>query len=158
VLGGDGLLKLTTTDAEVVVEGYDGDPFLRVGPDGVFANRNSPATYLNADFYANITVPAGVDSSAPPELRRVSDATRWQWHDHRIHWMAPTAPTAVRDRPDVGRRVAEWVVPFGVDGDRFDVRGCSTRSASSGWSAPVVTRAVLAGIAAVESRPQCQGP
>lgn len=123
VLGGDGLLQVTTTDAEVVVEGYDDEPFLRVGPDGVFENRNSPATYLNADRYANITVPADVDATAPPEWRRVSDAAQWQWHDHRIHWMAPTPPPPIGDRPDVGQRVLDWVVPFEVDGDRFDARG-----------------------------------
>lgn len=120
----DGLLQVTTTDgAEVVVEGYDDEPFLRVGPDGVFENRNSPATYLNLDRMANATVPADVDPAAAPRWRRVSDARQWRWHDHRIHWMAPTPPPEVRDQPGVGQRVLAWTVPFEVDGDSFEVRG-----------------------------------
>ena len=68
VLGGDGLLQVRASgDAEVVVTGYDEEPFLRVGPDGVFENRNSPAAYLNGDRYAAITVPSHVDADAPPD-------------------------------------------------------------------------------------------
>lgn len=32
-----------------VVVGYQGEPYLRVGPDGVFENARSPAAYLNRD-------------------------------------------------------------------------------------------------------------
>lgn len=124
VLGGDGLLQLDTTgEVEVVVIGYDDEPFLRIGPGGVFTNRNSPATYLNADRYAAITVPADVDARAPPEWRRVSEATRWQWHDHRIHWMAPTPPAGVRDQPDQRQQVLAWAVPFRVEGQRLEALG-----------------------------------
>ena len=35
------------TGLEVVVLGYAGEPYLRVGPAGVFENRRSPATYRN---------------------------------------------------------------------------------------------------------------
>lgn len=91
VLGGDGLLQVCTAgDAEVVVAGYNAESYLRVGPDGVFENRNSPAVYLNADRYGNVTVPPDIDPSAAPDWRRIADDRQWQWHDHRIHWMAPT--------------------------------------------------------------------
>ena len=36
-----------TTGQEVVVLGDAGEPYLRVGPAGVFENRRSPATYRN---------------------------------------------------------------------------------------------------------------
>jgi hypothetical protein len=114
---------MATGGSEIVVEGYDDEPFLRIGPDGVFENRYSPATYLNADRYANVTLPPDVDPTAAPQWRRVSDASSWQWHDHRIHWMAPTPPPEVRDRPDVAQRVLEWVVPFEVGGERLQARG-----------------------------------
>lgn len=124
VLGGDGLLHVRTDGgAEVVVTGYDDEPFLRVGPDGVFENRNSPATYLNADRFANGTVPPEVDAAAAPDWRRLSDGTRWQWHDHRIHWMAPTPPAAVRNRPGVEQRILEWTVPFEADGQALEAHG-----------------------------------
>src|SRR5215217_7940984 len=43
-------IELTnTTDTEIVVRGYEDESYLRVGSDGVFENRNSPATYINQD-------------------------------------------------------------------------------------------------------------
>lgn len=145
VLGGDGLLQVTATDGvDVVVEGYDDEPYVRVGPDGVFENRNSPATYLNADRYAGVAVPADVAPAAAPDWRQVSAASTWQWHDHRIHWMAPTPPPQVRDRPDVAQRVLTWEVPFEVDGEQLQVRGVLDYiPPPSVWPLLVMTAVVL---------------
>lgn len=124
VLGGDGLLQVRNDgDRDLVVMGYDGEPYLRVGPDGVFENRRSAATYLNADRFGDVVVPDGVDPAAPPEWRRLSDDGEWRWHDHRIHWMAPTAPPRVRNRPDTPQRVLDWAVPFRFGDQRLQVRG-----------------------------------
>lgn len=124
VLGGDGLLQVCTAgDAEVVVAGYNAEWYLRVGPDGVFENRNSPAVYLNADRYGNVTVPPDIDPSAAPDWRRIADDRQWQWHDHRIHWMAPTPPPAVGARPGVEQEVLTWAVPFQVADRRLEARG-----------------------------------
>lgn len=52
VLDGDGAIELTnTTGADVVVVGYQGEPYLRFAVDGVYRNVNSLATYLNEDRY-----------------------------------------------------------------------------------------------------------
>ncbi len=59
---------------EVVILGYDGEPYLRFTADGVFRNTRSPATYLNEDRFANVTVPASADPEAPPEWERVSSS------------------------------------------------------------------------------------
>lgn len=124
VLGGDGLLEVRNTGAQrVVVTGYDGEPYLRVGPDGVFENRRSPATYLNADRFGVSAVPDRVDPAASPEWRRLTDDVTWRWHDHRIHWMAPAPPPDVQQRPDARHRVLEWVVPFRVDAQQLQVEG-----------------------------------
>src|SRR2546421_5218325 len=41
-------VELTNTGAvDVVVFGYQGEPYLRVGPSGVFENRRSPSVALN---------------------------------------------------------------------------------------------------------------
>src|SRR5688572_11288700 len=48
VYGGDQYLAvINSSDTEVVVEGYQGEPYARIGPDGVFLNLSSEATYVN---------------------------------------------------------------------------------------------------------------
>ena len=53
---------------EVTVLGYEDEPYLRIGPSGVFENLHSQSTYINRTR-ARSTVPAGIDVSptAVPE-------------------------------------------------------------------------------------------
>jgi hypothetical protein len=64
---GDGLRLTNDTSHDVTVLGYDGEPYLRVGPRGVFENTRSPATYLNR---------SRVPTSKPPKPRRLECAAR----------------------------------------------------------------------------------
>ena len=57
-------LILVGDSVAMVVLGYDDEPYLRVGPRGVFENVKSPATYLNR----SLTVTA-----APPTMPRRSN-------------------------------------------------------------------------------------
>jgi hypothetical protein len=125
VFGADEYLSVTnTSDQEVVVLGYEDDPYLRVGPEGVFENRNSPAAYLNDDRFGNTTVPTSADPGAEPDWVRVGDGPRWLWHDHRMHWMAPTTPPMVTADPGSEHVVYEdWTVPVEIGGERSDVVG-----------------------------------
>lgn len=88
------------TDSEVVVLGYEGEPYLRIGPNGVFENLHSQATYINRTRQGG-TVPVGVDTSpdAKPEWKKISDGNSHRWHDHRIHWMGAQLPPAVAAAP-----------------------------------------------------------
>ncbi len=53
VLEGDDQVYVFNRGASTVeVPGYGGEPYLRIRPSGVERNRNSPATYLNLDRYA----------------------------------------------------------------------------------------------------------
>lgn len=113
-------LELTNTnDRDVVVLGYEDEPYLRIGPDGVFENQRSPATYLNRDRTGSQTGPSNVDPEAAPDWKQISSGHTARWHDHRIHWMG-----AAVDRPD-HRFVVEdhWVVPLRHAGDRLEVTG-----------------------------------
>ncbi|MCL4293280.1 MAG: hypothetical protein KJ056_09670 [Acidimicrobiia bacterium] len=102
-------LELTYTGpGTVTVEGYDGEPFLRVGRGGVFRNERSPATFLNRSSVPAVAPPARFDPEAPPEWRRVSTGRTVRWHDHRAHWMASEPPDAVKADP--------WYCQVVIDG------------------------------------------
>ena len=67
-------IELTNrTSTEIIVLGYEGEPYLRIGPDGVFENLHSQATYINRTRLGG-TVPVDVDTSptAAPEWKKIS--------------------------------------------------------------------------------------
>lgn len=118
-----GRVELTNrTSREAVVLGYEGEPYLRIGRDGVFRNRNSPATYLNARRSGGDEVPARATAEASPSWERIGDGPTARWHDHRMHWMAPRPP-GVREAPEREQRLAEWLVPVDLGARRVEVRG-----------------------------------
>jgi hypothetical protein len=98
---------------EVMVLGYDGEPYLRVGPDGVFENRRSPAVFHNRTLEPAGDPPATYDAAAEPEWREVRDVPVARFHDHRAHWMS--------DDPPAG--VVPWEIPLRVAGRPAVVRG-----------------------------------
>jgi hypothetical protein len=97
---GDRLELENRTDHDVVVLGYEDEPYLRVGPRGAFENARSPSTYLNRSRQRLTRVPDRADSDAKPEWRRIGDTPVARWHDHRAHWMAANDPPAVEAAPD----------------------------------------------------------
>lgn len=124
MLEGDDRLLLESERGEtVVVLGYDGEPYLRVAPEGVFRNVHSPATYLNEDRYGDVPLPDTADAEAPPEWERIDDDPRVEWHDHRIHWMSKTPPPSVQADEDAAQRILDWEVPLEVDGRPVTIAG-----------------------------------
>lgn len=122
--GGDEYLSVTNAgDAEIVVLGYDGEPYLRVGPDGVWRNTHSPATYVNQDRYTASTLDPRADPDAEPDWEQISGDSSYYWHDHRMHWMAPVLPPLVREGPAESQLVQPWTVPFVVDGQELELTG-----------------------------------
>lgn len=93
---------------EVVVLGYQGEPYLRVGPRGVFQNLRSPATYLNRTRNGQTQVPASADPAAVPEWTRVGSGTVARWHDHRVHWMGTQDPPEVARAPHQRHVIDHW--------------------------------------------------
>jgi hypothetical protein len=106
-----------------VIEGYDGEAYLRFAADGVWRNARSPATYLNDERYGEVEVPAEADPEAEPRWERVSRTRAYEWHDHRIHWMSTIDPRAVREAPEEEHRIFEWEVPGTIGGDAFAIAG-----------------------------------
>lgn len=161
VVGGDAALRVVAeTGHEVVVLGYQGEPYLRIAVDGSTAvNAHSPARVLNQTRDG--------DSGAAPDAASIPDEPEWLpldgsgeviWHDHRIHSMA-----AVIDELD-------WTVSLLVDGQPTEIRGLlkvespptvlpwvlviaalSGLAVLTGRRNPAVVAVVLAAIAAVVS-------
>ncbi|MGH8886393.1 MAG: hypothetical protein ACRDYX_14695 [Egibacteraceae bacterium] len=125
VLANDALLQVTNRSGqELAVPGYSGEPYLRVGPEVVWVNRNSPAYYLNSDRYAQASVPEGVSAEAEPDWVKVSSKPVSAWHDHRIHWMSPALPPqVVATRAEQAVTVNDWVVPFTIGSRQLAVTG-----------------------------------
>jgi hypothetical protein len=102
-------LQVDNSGPEVVVLGYQGEPYLRVGPAGVFENRQSPSTYLNCSRQG-CPAPPDLNSAGPPEWRQISRGHIARFHDHRIHWMGGQPPPDVRATPGIVHQRPVWTV------------------------------------------------
>jgi hypothetical protein len=146
--GGNRLEARNATDTDLVVLGYEDEPYLRIGPDGAFENLNSPATYLNADREATLEVPErAADPDVAPEWRKIGDEPLARWHDHRVHWMSTSDPAVVTAAPDEEHVVIpDWVVPM-VHGDQtIEVVGDLVWRPSPSPALPAVVILVVAGV------------
>lgn len=99
-----------------------GDPFLRIGPRGVFANVNSITWYLSGNPDGQAEPPKSARIGGPARWVRISRRSSWTWFDHRMH------PGTVRVGQESinGQRRArldDWVVPGRLGGRRLDVAG-----------------------------------
>ena len=142
----DRLLLHNTSGKDVVIEGYDKEPFARVLADGtVQVNTDSPAYYLNDDRFANVEVPAGVDGKGPARWKQVDKTGRFEWHDHRAHWMAKQRPSHVRDE-SVKTKIFDWRVPIEIDGARGAVAGTLFWTPLPGGGLPVGAIFGFAGV------------
>lgn len=133
----------------VMVLGYDGEPYLRIGPSGVDQNTHSAATYLNRTRNGRTTPPPDArDPNATPAWQHVTDSPRYRWHDHRTHWMLSQPPPAVTAAPDTTQHIATWALhlrygdtPVAVSGDLSWVPGPSPWP----WYAAVLVLALVGG-------------
>jgi hypothetical protein len=148
IVGGDAFLRVVVARGhQVVVEGYRGEPYLRVGADGaVEENRNSPATLLNEDRYGQIDA-SHLDPTAEAEWQRIDDDGEVAWHDHRIHWMSPDRGEGVE--PGDPTPTSPWQVPLVVDGRAVVVTGTLTYVGSTPALPWLGLGLVLAGAALV---------
>lgn len=131
--GGEFLEVSNDSVRDIVISGYEGEPYLRIGPDGVFHNRNSPAAYLNAERYGDVAMPPRADPAAPPDWVQVSAAPAHAWHDHRSHWMAQDPPLAVVAAPRRHHMISQWVVPFRYDGTAHEISGTLEWAPGTPW-------------------------
>ncbi len=147
VIDRDDQLRLRNESGKtVVVEGYNGEPYARLSPDGtVEVNLNSPALYLNEDRFAKVDLPARADEDAAPEWKVVDRSGRFEWHDHRIHWMGAGRPDVVSD-PERLTKVFDWEVPIRVGDRPGAVTGSLTWVGRPDDSFPIAAAVALAAV------------
>jgi hypothetical protein len=147
VLGHDDRIELVYDgERTLVVEGYRDEPYLRFSPGGlVEMNRRSPAAYLNEDRFAKVELPGRADHRAPPSWAPVAENGRYDWHDHRIHWMGEdTLPPQVEDEGK-RTRVSDWEVPMSAAGRPVAVTGTLTWLGEEEGGFPLAAGLSLAG-------------
>jgi hypothetical protein len=141
VLSRDDRLLLQNTSGEtVVIEGYSGEPYARIDGDGtVSVNTDSEAYYINEERDGKVEVPPDADSKGEPKWEQLSRSGRFEWHDHRMHWMSEADPEVVKDK-DVRTKVFDWKVPVEVGGEAGTITGTLfwTPVASSGLPLPAI--------------------
>ena len=111
------------TGKVVEVLGYNGEDYLRIGPDGVEENTASLSAYLNGTLVATGVPQQQPAPGAAPVWKRIAAGTTYAWHDHRTHWMSVSAPPAVAADPRRPHVVFDWTLQLRVGGVPVDVDG-----------------------------------
>jgi hypothetical protein len=120
----DRLLLQNTSGRQVMVLDYQQKPYIRADPNGTVAvNTNSEAYYLNEDRTGETAVPKGLGSA--PAWKVVSRNGRYDWHDHRMHWMGTSDPPNLKDK-SVRTKIDDWTVPIQVAGAKGNIAGTLT--------------------------------
>jgi hypothetical protein len=122
----DRLLLHNTSGKDVLILDYADPPkpYARVLADGtVEVNTNSEAYYLNQDRQGEGDVPQNLADE--PQWRQVSRSARFEWHDHRAHWMGEGDPPGLTDK-DQRTKIFDWTVPIQVDGQDGSIAGTLT--------------------------------
>lgn len=111
------------TGHDVIVLGYQGEPYLRIGTGPPEVNVRSPAAYLNQSRRTAVTIPPTADPEAPPRWEPNGRGPSARWHDHRTHWMGNEDPPAVHADRRRAHRIEAWQVPLLVGGRPVTVTG-----------------------------------
>lgn len=118
---GQQLVVENATDSPLEVLGIDGEPFLRIGPEGVHANVNARDWYR---FYSigGVPLPPRLaslqkDARLAPDWQIVSRQRAWGWFDTRLDTEPLKVPHRVRDS-QVRTAFKAWRIPVRLQGNR----------------------------------------
>ena len=62
------------------------------------STRTRPPTTSTTTASATSQAPAAADGKGAPRWKELSQTGRFEWHDHRMHWMSQQPPERVRGR------------------------------------------------------------
>ena len=154
VADGSRLELRSVSAATVEVVGYEGEPMLRVSPQGAWRNTRAPSLYVDQPGGA---ARAGASAGAQPQWQPASERAVVRWQDHRSLWHGNPPPTVAAD-PGRVHRVMDWKVPIRIGTGEAKIIGfvewVPRPSPSLWWSAVLVLAGALAAAgAAARSRP-----
>jgi len=120
----DRLLMHNTSGKDVLILDYKNQPYAQLLANGtVQVNKNSEAFYLNEDRTGETTVPPNLPKT--PAWSTISRSSRFEWHDHRMHWMAKQDPPNLKDK-SVQTKIDDWTVPVEIGGRSGSIAGTLT--------------------------------
>jgi hypothetical protein len=109
------------SQVDVVVLGYQGEPYLRIGPTGSYVNSRSPTPAMNDPMgVAPPTTAAG--GPTEPVWRKKDSQPVTRWHDHRTHWMGSEAPPS-GDQSEPRLVIPSWTLPLAQGDNHFELTG-----------------------------------
>jgi hypothetical protein len=120
----DRLLMHNTSGQDVTILDYQEKPYAQLLADGtVRVNTNSEAYYLNEDRLGETAVPK--DLGSEPNWKQLSRSSRFEWHDHRAHWMGKSDPPQLKDKSR-RTKIDDWTVPVEIGGRTGTIAGTLT--------------------------------
>lgn len=113
---------------DLIVLGYQGEPYLRVGPAGVFENRRSPSLYQNRITTGNtavVNLPPEADPNAAPDWHRRGGGSSVSWRDRRVRWEGADPPSVKANPAATQIVVPRWTVTLmqGTGGQQITATG-----------------------------------
>jgi hypothetical protein len=133
----DSLLLQNNSGQDITIFDYQKQPkpYAQLLADGtVRVNTNSEAYYLNEDRLGETAVPKDLPSA--PAWKELSKSSRFEWHDHRAHWMGTADPPNLKDK-DQRTKIMDWSVPMEVGGRETQIAGTLTWVPLEGSSLPL---------------------
>ena len=154
VLNFDDRLQLDNRSGKtIMVQGYQREPYARV-----LGRRDRRGQPQLARVLPQQRPHEHVHGAAEREARRarrswkIVDRTgRFQWHDHRIHWMGTHPPQQVTDKSK-RTKVFDWKVPMQVGATKANVTGTLFWQPKPGGGIP--TGALIGARRARRARPR----
>lgn len=94
VEGHDSFLAIRVTEGVTVeISGYEGEPYLQIDENcHVVENQRAMSTWYNRERFGSDVDRSLVNHELPPEWKQIGSNCAVAWHDHRLHYMSPSAP------------------------------------------------------------------
>jgi len=146
IVGTDTFVRVRSNGHEVVIPGYEQEPYIEISTaNEVRVNVNSITYLLNQTRYGSNVPEVTTDEV---QWETVSTNGEYMWHDHRVHWMSQKPPATMNG----DGLIQTWVIPLTVDSQAITVSGeLYLRDAASrlwwGIGALVLIAAVVLSIA-----------